>query len=452
MIQFFKWVVFAFLLLFGKLTFSQEIQNPYTLYFGINAIDSRTSVGNSNYWMSNHFNDFFNVRDNWNYFSYSFDARLSRYISKSFIVGASASINLIDKYVAVNNIGGIQTTNPGDLLYYAFDGSISYSFMPLIGSKHLEPSLIIGGGYTVLGDNDFPTFNLGGSITYWFSKYTGFELSTRYKKSFGTRDISDMPNAPSLFQHSAGLIFKFGRNDMDADGVDDKLDSCPQIKGLVQFNGCPDSDSDGVADKDDVCPDVAGLTFFKGCPDSDGDGVSDNIDVCPNDFGLLYLKGCPDGDGDGVADVDDSCPEIKGLFILKGCPDTRSEIVEHQFKVFQDLMLNNLKTNLIHFKTNSAKIISINAEAYLDLLASYIKEFDQVHFIIEGHTDNVGTDSFNEKLSVDRAETIRFELLNRGVKPENLSIIGYGNSRPIVPNTTEAGRAHNRRCAIVVQP
>jgi OOP family OmpA-OmpF porin len=56
---------------------------------------------------------------------------------------------------------------------------------------------------------------------------------------------------------------------------------------------------DGVADKDDVCPTVKGVASLRGCPDSDGDGLADKDDKCPNEKGPMVSNGCPDSDGDG---------------------------------------------------------------------------------------------------------------------------------------------------------
>jgi hypothetical protein len=54
------------------------------------------------------------------------------------------------------------------------------------------------------------------------------------------------------FQHSAGLIFKFGGKDTDGDGIFDKDDACPDVAGLKEFNGCPDTDGDGIQDSADL--------------------------------------------------------------------------------------------------------------------------------------------------------------------------------------------------------
>jgi outer membrane protein OmpA-like peptidoglycan-associated protein len=72
--------------------------------------------------------------------------------------------------------------------------------------------------------------------------------------------------------------------------------------------------------------------------------------------------------------------------------------------------------------------------------------------VVEGHTDSVGAPDFNQQLSLERASSVRDELVARGVSPDRISVQGYGSSRPIADNSTPAGRANNRRVEIVVQP
>jgi len=73
-----------------------------------------------------------------------------------------------------------------------------------------------------------------------------------------------------------------------------------------------------------------------------------------------------------------------------------------------------------------------------------------VRIAVEGHTDNVGTDLYNEKLSVRRAEAVFRYLVNHGIAPERMEVIGYGESRPVTENDSESGRAQNRRVELRV--
>jgi outer membrane protein OmpA-like peptidoglycan-associated protein len=86
----------------------------------------------------------------------------------------------------------------------------------------------------------------------------------------------------------------------------------------------------------------------------------------------------------------------------------------------------------------------------LDEAVEVLKENPNVRIAVEGHTDNVGTDLYNEKLSVRRAEAVFRYLVNHGIAPERMDVIGYGESRPVTENDSESGRAQNRRVELRV--
>jgi outer membrane protein OmpA-like peptidoglycan-associated protein len=103
--------------------------------------------------------------------------------------------------------------------------------------------------------------------------------------------------------------------------------------------------------------------------------------------------------------------------------------------------------------------IEAEGKTKLKELASYLSrpELETRRVSIEGHTDSVGTDVFNQNLSERRAEAVRQELLSGGVGVGRLVARGFGESRPVVSNTTAAGaddptaRARNRRVEIVIE-
>ncbi|MDD5151973.1 MAG: thrombospondin type 3 repeat-containing protein, partial [Flavobacterium sp.] len=311
-------------------TYAQNSNNPWAITIGVNAVDTRTSAGGGKNFIDRHFSQMFNVNENWNILPSVSYLGVARSIGNNFSVGIQGSINKINKYVdfdptaAGHNGAGYIVTNPGDLMYYGINANLKYSFMSLIKSKVIDPSLHIGAGYTFLGKESYGTINPGAGLILWFNDNVGFSLETSYNTSLKHphRNYSGThtPDSPSLFQHTAGIIFQFGGSDKDGDGIADKDDACPEVKGLKQFNGCPDTDGDGIADKDDACPDIFGLAALNGCPDTDGDGIADKDDVCPNVKGIASLKGCPDADGDGIADSDDKCPTVAGTKSNDGCP------------------------------------------------------------------------------------------------------------------------------------
>jgi len=226
--------------------------------------------------------------------------------------------------------------------------------------------------------------------------------------------------------------------DRDNDGIVDSLDYCPDVKGLTAYQGCPDSDQDGVSDNHDKCPSTPGLEKYHGCPipDSDADGINDEEDSCSTVAGLLKYHGCPipDSDGDGVNDEEDSCVNEPGVPELHGCPHITQEV-----KAAVDLAAKN-----IFFKLGSFELLPTSYAA-LDEVANILVENPNLLLDIEGHSDSIGSARGNKQLSARRASAIFDYLVTKGVNPDRILTIGYGSEKPIANNSTEEGRAQNRR-------
>jgi len=208
---------------------------------------------------------------------------------------------------------------------------------------------------------------------------------------------------------------------------------------LAQYNGCPDTDGDGIADPQDECPTVAGTREMNGCPDADGDGVKDSDDECPNEAGPAENNGCPweDKDNDGVLDKDDECPEVAGTAANNGCPEPTVEVIEE---------LNEYSRTIL-FDLNKSSIRQ-ESEETLQSISEIMKEYPQTIFHIEGHTDSTGSASYNEKLSRERAASVREFLISQGIPANRLTSEGYGETQPIASNNTAKGRQENRRVEI----
>jgi outer membrane protein OmpA-like peptidoglycan-associated protein len=101
----------------------------------------------------------------------------------------------------------------------------------------------------------------------------------------------------------------------------------------------------------------------------------------------------------------------------------------------------------LHFSSGSAVI---NRQSYilLNQLADYLVRKKTTKILIEGHTDNDGSEISNQQLSEKRAKAIRSYLIKKGVNSSNLSVKGLGASRPIASNETAKGKATNRRTEI----
>jgi outer membrane protein OmpA-like peptidoglycan-associated protein len=98
----------------------------------------------------------------------------------------------------------------------------------------------------------------------------------------------------------------------------------------------------------------------------------------------------------------------------------------------------------IFFEFNKTELLPASYEE-LDKVAFFMLEDDIKLIEISGHTDNEGSDSYNQKLSEGRAAAVVNYLASRGVKPERMTAAGFGESRPVDTNQTETGRAQNRR-------
>ena len=234
--------------------------------------------------------------------------------------------------------------------------------------------------------------------------------------------------------------------DSDGDGVPDGIDQCKETpKGAkVDDKGCPiDSDGDGVPDGIDECPDTpAGAKVdAKGCPvDSDGDGVPDGIDECAKTPKGVKVdaKGCPlDSDGDGVPDGTDECPDTPaGMKVdKKGCPPVKPLFLKEQ----KELVLKG-----VNFDTDKATL-KPESMLVLDEVAASLAAYTSVKVEIQGHTDSTGSETHNQNLSDRRAAAVRDYLMSKGIAPDRLTAVGYGESRPVAANDTVGGRAENRR-------
>ena len=103
----------------------------------------------------------------------------------------------------------------------------------------------------------------------------------------------------------------------------------------------------------------------------------------------------------------------------------------------------------ITFDTNSS-IIKPKFEDLLDKVSEVLQKYTDSDIIVSGHTDSTGNDSINEPLSRNRASSVSSYLISKGVKSSRITSVGYGSRQPIASNSTEAGRAQNRRVEIKV--
>jgi len=103
----------------------------------------------------------------------------------------------------------------------------------------------------------------------------------------------------------------------------------------------------------------------------------------------------------------------------------------------------------IYFDFDSYRLSS-KSFATLDSIANYLKDHKTIEFIINGHTDNIGSSFYNQWLSTERAKSVYKYFYESGISPARMQYIGYGDSMPITSNKTNEGRQKNRRVELVI--
>ncbi|NUO01152.1 MAG: OmpA family protein [Saprospiraceae bacterium] len=86
----------------------------------------------------------------------------------------------------------------------------------------------------------------------------------------------------------------------------------------------------------------------------------------------------------------------------------------------------------------------------LNQLARTLQKYDDTEILIEGHTDNTGTEDHNQKLSESRAKAVSNYLARQGVLPSRMTPIGYGEGQPVADNATTSGKQENRRVEVAI--
>jgi hypothetical protein len=244
--------------------------------------------------------------------------------------------------------------------------------------------------------------------------------------------------------------------DGDGDGVFDGLDKDPKTpKGAkVDALGVAiDTDKDGVPDGIDQCPDtVPGVVVdVTGCGvDSDGDKIFDGLDKCANTpaGSVVDSTGCPlDADGDGIPDGIDICPNTPmGVAVnAGGCPITPTPT--------ERLMLDDwlIRLTAFPFAPDSATF-SPDGAAQLDSIGVMLQQWPMLKIEIGVHCDDTPEPGFRVPLTGLRARAILRYLLAKYPKlnQKQIWITGYGDTDPIAPNTSTAGRMQNNRVEIKV--
>jgi OmpA-OmpF porin, OOP family len=275
---------------------------------------------------------------------------------------------------------------------------------------------VIGAGFmktdTGVSDSSNPLVNVGvGLMKDMTEKGMKIRADIRYRLDMDDESVATEDKFSDMMLN-VGLVIPFG---------DEKKPQATPVAAVVAKN--TDSDKDGVLDANDYCLNTAAGVKVddKGCEipkkveapvvtkpmDSDNDGIADNLDECPNSASGVRVdsKGC----------------ELQSSFVLKG----------------------------VNFITGSNVLTPESRNVLNDVAATLIKNSD-VKVEVAGYTDNVGRADANQRLSLKRAESVKAYLVSAGVKAEQMTAKGFGDSNPIADNSSTDGRAQNRRVELHV--
>ena len=223
----------------------------------------------------------------------------------------------------------------------------------------------------------------------------------------------------------------------------------------VVLDGVVGSREDRDRAADSVIRQVAGLRGLTNnlrsqeavCAEAVLDSLKALVDSDPSESQISYLvdENCnvtltgwvpTDELKDGIAKLASATPGVQVV--------TNNVEVGYPKKKVSDILIEILRVQNIFFDHNKW---SIRRESLvsLDKIADVLKKYPDVRVRIEGHTDAVDTEQYNQWLSNQRANAVRDALVQRGIGKERLEAVGYGESRPIATNDNPEGRAENRR-------
>ncbi|MDX2092864.1 MAG: choice-of-anchor D domain-containing protein [Kofleriaceae bacterium] len=251
--------------------------------------------------------------------------------------------------------------------------------------------------------------------------------------------------------------------DMDADGIKDSKDKCPEdAEDTDKFedeDGCPDSDNDAdtYTDSNDKCPmdkeDVDGFQDDDGCPDldNDNDGIPDAKDRCPSkaEDKDTYKDddGCPepDNDSDGILDDADKCPlqaeVINGNADDDGCPDKGDALI-----IVTPSALDMM--DVITF--NGTRLAPASKNIMGQIAATLRAHPEIIRLKIVSHVNPSGDVAKDRELTEKRAIAIREWLIQWGIVPTRLSGQGLGGTKPLVPTTQKGAAQLNDRIELII--
>ncbi len=287
------------------------------------------------------------------------------------------------------------------------------------------PYLVAGFGMNTASNNIRMYIPVGLGIRLQINKNFNLEFQGVYKQKFGKEQYQHIA-------YTAGFVFALPTARKYERPTPKPTDKKIPPPAVASNETLVDSDGDGVFDRDDLCPDVKGMALYLGCPEEAKTEKPEPIAVKP------------EPQPEPVA----ATPLIDDLNTTDNQPIVFDEqpIAQVEEKISQkDLDYIELAMNNVYFESASDKL-TYESLAVLDTISMIMERYPQHDLQVMGHTDATGSGNKNLILSIKRAFRVKYYLVyEKGIKLARITSDGYSSVAPLSDNETEAGRRMNRR-------
>lgn len=297
----------------------------------------------------------------------------------------------------------------------------------------IAPYLGVGGGLNTASNNIRFYVPAALGVRMQMTKNFSLQFQAMYKQPIKTGDIQPV-------SYSAGFVFSLPTEERIPQIEDEEDDDFPPPIAEL-----PDRDKDGVLDRDDLCPEEKGKAMYLGCPEENAptNAVVDNGGARPPRPSSPLPKPQPT-----YSPPKPSTPPSTSVETYGPVGDLKEiqPVSQGDLAILEDAMKN------VYFKPSSDEL-TYPSYAKLDAVARLLRKYPDYNLEVFGHTDDRGNTEDNIVLSIKRAFKVKYYLVyQQGISIARISSDGLSSGRPAYSNSTEEGRAKNRRVEFNLVP